>query len=227
MPAATMAPSEAGPATDRQVARTAALSLRCADLNATAEQLRQLAESMGGYVASESIWTSANTPIGSPKSPSGGSPGAITACAGYWIVGRSSVSGSVWDVIVDLRSGSPTFGRWQALTLTAGDETQVLIPPGVAHGFQALEADTELLYLHTACYAPQAQAGVHCQDGRLAITWPLPVRGLSPRDQGHPPLGADFGRRGQKDFQWGVRQHHRADVTTLHDTGAAAGQVTL
>lgn len=55
VPAATMAPSEAGPATDRQVARTAALSLRCADLNATAEQLRQLAESMGGYVSSESI----------------------------------------------------------------------------------------------------------------------------------------------------------------------------
>lgn len=100
--------------------------------------------------------------------------------------------GRVWDVAVDLRAGSPTFLRWHAETLSAHDGRMLVLPEGVAHGFQALEADTELLYLHTACYAPQAEAGVHCQDGRLAITWPLPVRGLSPRDQGHPPLGADF-----------------------------------
>lgn len=68
----------------------------------------------------------------------------------------------------------------------------LVLPEGVAHGFQALEPDTELLYLHTAFYTPSAEGGVHCLDARAAVRWPLPVRGLSPRDAGHPALPSDF-----------------------------------
>lgn len=98
------------------------------------------------------------------------------------------VAGSVWDVIVDLRIGSPTWLRWQALTLTAGEDTQVLIPAGVAHGFQALSDDAQLLYFHSHAYSPEHEAGVRFDDPRLAIAWPLPAVHLSPRDAGFAPL---------------------------------------
>ena len=64
----------------------------------------------------------------------------------------------------------------------------LLIPQGFAHGFQALSDDVELLYCHSSAYVPQAEAGLHAQDARLAIAWPLPVQGLSPRDAGHPMI---------------------------------------
>ncbi len=92
------------------------------------------------------------------------------------------VTGSVWDVLVDLRVGSPTYLRWQAVTLTAGEDTQVLIPAGVAHGFQALSDDAQLLYFHSHAYSPEHEAGVRFDDPRLGIAWPLPVVHLSPRD---------------------------------------------
>ncbi len=98
------------------------------------------------------------------------------------------VAGSVWDVIVDLRVGSPTYLRWQAVTLTAGDDTQVLIPEGVAHGFQALCDDAQLLYFHSHAYSPEHESGVRYDDPRLAIAWPLPVVHLSPRDAAFAPL---------------------------------------
>jgi dTDP-4-dehydrorhamnose 3,5-epimerase len=98
------------------------------------------------------------------------------------------VAGSVWDVIVDLRVGSPTYLRWQAVTLTAGDDTQVLIPEGVAHGFQALSDDAQLLYFHSHAYSPEHESGVRYDDPRLAIAWPLPVVHLSPRDAAFAPL---------------------------------------
>ena len=100
--------------------------------------------------------------------------------------------GRVWDVALDLRAGSETFLQWHAEELAAHDGRMLVLPEDVAHGFQALEADTELLYLHTAFYTPSAEAGVHCQDARAAVAWPMPVRGLSPRDQAHPPLTPDF-----------------------------------
>jgi dTDP-4-dehydrorhamnose 3,5-epimerase len=100
--------------------------------------------------------------------------------------------GRAWDVALDLRAGSPTFLQWHAQELAPFDGRMLVLPEGVAHGFQALEPDTELLYLHTAAYAPQAEAAVHCQEPRAAIAWPLPVRGLSPRDQAHPALAPGF-----------------------------------
>lgn len=104
----------------------------------------------------------------------------------------SCVRGRVWDVAVDLRPGSPTYLRWHAEELGADNGCALLIPEGFAHGFQALSADAELLYCHSRAYAPQAEAGLHPLDARLAIAWPLPVQGLSARDAGHPPIDETF-----------------------------------
>jgi dTDP-4-dehydrorhamnose 3,5-epimerase len=102
------------------------------------------------------------------------------------------LSGRVWDVAVDLRAGSPTFLRWHAQELSPGNARMLVIPEGCAHGFQALEAGSELLYLHTAFYAPELEGGVHCLDPRLGIEWPLAVLDLSPRDAHHAPIGPEF-----------------------------------
>lgn len=102
------------------------------------------------------------------------------------------LKGRVWDVAVDLRAGSPTFLRWHAEELTPHNARMLVIPEGCAHGFQVLEADSELLYLHTAFYEPQAEGGVRYDDPRLGITWPLPVAELSPRDAGHPPIEPNY-----------------------------------
>jgi dTDP-4-dehydrorhamnose 3,5-epimerase len=100
--------------------------------------------------------------------------------------------GRVFDVAVDLRAGSPTFLQWYAQELAQDDAQMLVIPEGFAHGFQALEADSELLYLHTAFYQPSSEGGLRHDDPRLAIAWPLPPEDLSPRDLSHPLLGADF-----------------------------------
>ncbi len=102
------------------------------------------------------------------------------------------VRGRVWDVAVDLRAGSPTLLQWHAEELSADNRRMLVIPEGCAHGFQVLDADSELLYLHTAAYAPAADAGVCATDPRLAIRWPLAIRDLSDRDRRHPLLASDF-----------------------------------
>jgi len=104
----------------------------------------------------------------------------------------SCLRGEVFDVAVDLRAGSPTFLRWHGEVLSADNHRSVVVPEGFAHGFQALTDDCELLYLHTAAYEASAEAGLHVQDPRLTIEWPLPVEGLSPRDAAHPLVGSDF-----------------------------------
>lgn len=102
------------------------------------------------------------------------------------------LKGRVWDVAVDLRAGSPTLLQWHAEELTPNNARMLVITEGCAHGFQALEADSELLYLHTAFYAPEAELGVCFDDPRLGIAWPLPVTELSDRDRHHPSLPAGF-----------------------------------
>lgn len=104
----------------------------------------------------------------------------------------SCLKGEVWDLALDLRPASSTYLQWHAQRLSADNGLAMLIPPGFAHGFQALSDDAELLYCHSAPYAPAAEAGLHPQDPRLAIDWPLPVQGLSPRDASHGPIGPDF-----------------------------------
>ena len=91
-------------------------------------------------------------------------------------------------MIVDLRIGSPTYLKWQAVVLTAGEDTEVLIPEGVAHGFQALSDNAQLLYFHSRAYSPEHESGVRFDDPRLGIAWPLPVVHLSPRDAAFAPL---------------------------------------
>lgn len=100
--------------------------------------------------------------------------------------------GRVWDVAVDLRPQSPTFLRWHGQELTPENRLMMAIPEGFCHGFQVLEPESELLYLHTAHYAPQAEGGLRFDDPRLAIRWPLPLAGLSARDAAYPLLNADF-----------------------------------
>jgi dTDP-4-dehydrorhamnose 3,5-epimerase len=100
--------------------------------------------------------------------------------------------GAVWDVAVDLRRGSATFLHWHAERLEAGDGRSLLLPPGFAHGFQTLEDDSELLYLHSADYSPEHEGGLAPGDPRLAIDWPLAIDNLSARDAAHPLLGDSF-----------------------------------
>jgi dTDP-4-dehydrorhamnose 3,5-epimerase len=95
----------------------------------------------------------------------------------------SCIRGEVWDVAVDLRYDSPTFLHWHAEQLSAENGCALIIPEGFAHGFQALTDDVELIYCHSAPYAPEAEAGLHPLEPRLAIAWPLPVVELSPRDR--------------------------------------------
>lgn len=102
----------------------------------------------------------------------------------------SVVSGRVFDVAVDVRRGSPTFGRWVGVELTAGGARQLWIPEGFAHGFLALEEDTRVLYKATAAYRPAAELAVRWDDPAIGIDWPLggcsPI--VSPRDVAAPLL---------------------------------------
>ena len=104
----------------------------------------------------------------------------------------SCLRGEVFDVAVDLRRGSPTFGRWHGESLSERNMRSLLIPTGFAHGFQTLSEDVELLYLHSAPYVAAAEGGVNPRDPSLAIDWPLPFADLSDRDAGHPYIAADF-----------------------------------
>ena len=96
--------------------------------------------------------------------------------------------GRVWDLAVDLRTDSTTYGQWHAVELCPDQGNALLIPEGCAHGFQVLEPGSELLYLHSGAWVPEAETGVRWDDPTLAITWPLPVAALSDRDRNLPLL---------------------------------------
>jgi dTDP-4-dehydrorhamnose 3,5-epimerase len=103
------------------------------------------------------------------------------------------VRGRIWDVAVDLRAGSPSYGGWVAAELSADNFHQLYIPVGFAHGFVTLEPDTEVEYKVSALYAARSEIGLAWDDPDLALPWPLPAGGpiLSPKDQALPRL-ADF-----------------------------------
>ncbi len=96
--------------------------------------------------------------------------------------------GSIWDVLVDLRPGSPTRGRWQALTLMAGSGELIYAPAGLAHGYLTLTDDTAMVYFIDTPYAPEAAAGVHYADPDLAIPWPAEPAVISDKDRALPTL---------------------------------------
>jgi dTDP-4-dehydrorhamnose 3,5-epimerase len=102
------------------------------------------------------------------------------------------VAGIVFDVIVDLRQGSLTFGQWFGAELSADNQQMLYIPQGFAHGFQTLTTDCQLIYCHSAYYTPDAEGAIRYNDPRIGITWPLPVTDLSERDATHPYLDADY-----------------------------------
>ncbi|MVO18621.1 dTDP-4-dehydrorhamnose 3,5-epimerase [Parasedimentitalea huanghaiensis] len=96
--------------------------------------------------------------------------------------------GRVYDVIVDLREGSSSFGRHVGLELDADRRNSVYIPEGFAHGFQTLEDEAELQYLHSQPYSAEQEGGVNLMDSKLEINWPLPLAQLSDRDKNLPTL---------------------------------------
>ena len=98
--------------------------------------------------------------------------------------------GSVYDVALDLRPGSPTFQQWAAVELTADNHRMLYIPVGCAHGYQTLEDATELSYLTSQLYAPQSATGFRYDDPAFAIEWPLAVTSISDADRNWP----DFAR---------------------------------
>lgn len=104
----------------------------------------------------------------------------------------SCLRGEVFDVAVDLRHGSPTFLHWHGRILSAQNHLAMAIPQGFAHGFQTLCDDCEMFYFHSDAYESAAEGGLHPLDPRLAITWPLEITGMSPRDAAHPMLDETF-----------------------------------
>ncbi len=100
------------------------------------------------------------------------------------------IRGRIFDVAVDIRRGSPTYGRWVAAEISAAAWNQILVPVGFAHGFVTLEPDTEVVYKVTAPYAPEHDRGLAWDDPDLAIAWPLDgiEAILSEKDTRHPRL---------------------------------------
>jgi dTDP-4-dehydrorhamnose 3,5-epimerase len=97
--------------------------------------------------------------------------------------------GRLFDVMVDLRQGSPTFGHWRGFELSADNSRIVYLPQGFGHGFQTVEDSTEVAYHITEFYQPNASAGVRWDDPDLAISWPMPDAPIiSPRDASLPGL---------------------------------------
>jgi dTDP-4-dehydrorhamnose 3,5-epimerase len=100
------------------------------------------------------------------------------------------VSGALHDVVVDLRAGAPTRGRWLGVELNARTRTALYVPAGFAHGFLTLQENTEVLYQMGAAHAPEAQRGFRWDDPAFGIDWPRRPRRLSERDRTWP------------DFRW-------------------------
>lgn len=102
------------------------------------------------------------------------------------------VRGALWDVILDLRAGSPTFGQWFGAELSAENRTMMYVPRGFAHGFLTLTENTEAIYLVSSLYSPDAERGVRFNDPGHGIEWPIPPVEISDKDRHWPDLDATF-----------------------------------
>jgi len=108
------------------------------------------------------------------------------------------VRGSVFDVGIDLRKGSPTFGKWIGRELSETNRLALWLPAGFAHGFLALEDDTLVYYKCDACHTPQSERAVRYNDAQVGIQWPIPPTVISPKDAAAP----DF-KDAEKNFVFG------------------------
>lgn len=102
------------------------------------------------------------------------------------------IKGAVFDVIVDLRKGSPTLLQYHAEQLTAANNRMIFIPEGFAHGFQTLEPNSELLYFHSQFYDKASEGAIRYNDPLVKIQWPMPVSEISDRDSNHAQLPTNF-----------------------------------
>ena len=100
------------------------------------------------------------------------------------------IHGTIWDVAVDVRRGSATFGRWVGVELSAENHRQCFIPAGFAHGFCVLSEAAEIVYKCSDFYDPASEVGIVWNDPTLAIAWPIDEPLLSERDRHHPTLDA-------------------------------------
>jgi dTDP-4-dehydrorhamnose 3,5-epimerase len=98
------------------------------------------------------------------------------------------LEGEVYDVAVDIRRGSPTFGRWEAVVLSAENKRQFWIPEGFAHGFAVLSERALFSYLCTDTYVKEADAGIRWNDADIAVDWPISAPTLSAKDEAAPFL---------------------------------------
>lgn len=98
------------------------------------------------------------------------------------------IEGEIYDVAVDVRRGSPTFGRWIGVTLSAENFRQCYVPVGFAHGFAVLSSIAQVEYKCTELYDPGGEIGVRWNDPQLAVAWPIQEPILSPRDRQLPTL---------------------------------------
>ena len=95
----------------------------------------------------------------------------------------SCTAGSIFDLALDIRRGSKTFGKWTSTVLSPKNHKMFWIPPGFAHGFQALEEDTEVLYFCSNNYRPESERVISVFDERLMIDWPLEITKISEKDK--------------------------------------------
>jgi dTDP-4-dehydrorhamnose 3,5-epimerase len=104
------------------------------------------------------------------------------------------IEGEIYDVAVDVRRGSPTFGRWTAVSLSAENFRQCFVPAGFAHGFAVLSPTAQVEYKCTDVYDPKSEAGILWNDPDLAISWPVERPVVSDRDRRNPRLADVMGR---------------------------------
>jgi len=101
-------------------------------------------------------------------------------------------AGAIFDVIVDIRTASPTYRRWFGAELTMDNRRSLFIPPGFAHGFVTLTDDAEVYYMISVAHAPQFARGVRWNDPEFDIEWPLRPAVISARDASYPLFDALF-----------------------------------
>jgi dTDP-4-dehydrorhamnose 3,5-epimerase len=102
------------------------------------------------------------------------------------------VRGALWDVVVDLRPDSPTFGAWYGAELSAENRNMMYVPRGCAHAFVTLTPDAEAIYMVSALYAPAEERGVRWNDPKFGIAWPVQPAELSAKDAAWPDFDPEF-----------------------------------